>query len=107
MHEVNFSSVGEKFILFPDLYTALEKHLQDYLGILSTIMAFMCNVLAFFVFLYAWIIYKIKQIANVLTRETQKINFVFMLDPRSRFSEAQMAGLFKSHGNSLMTHLCL
>lgn len=81
--------------------------MQDYLGILSKIMAFMCNVIAFVVFLYAWIIYKMRQIANMLTRETQKINFVFMLDPRSRFSKAQMAGLFKSHGNSLMTHLCL
>lgn len=77
MHNVNIRSIGEKFILFPDLYTALEKHLQDYLGILSTIMAFMYNVIAFVVFLYAWIIYKTRQIANVLTRETQKNQFCF------------------------------
>lgn len=79
MHKVNCTSVREKFILFPDLYTALEKHLQDCRGILSTIMAFMYNVIAFVLFLYAWIIYKIRHIANVLTRETQKNPFVFML----------------------------
>lgn len=67
----------------------------------------MCNVIAFVVFLYTWIIYKIRQVANVLTRETQKIHFVLMLDPRSRFSKTEMAVLFKSHGNSLMTPLCL
>lgn len=69
MHKANFTSVTAKFIIFPDLYTAWKK--KNYLGILSTtIMAFMCNVIAFFVFLYAWIIYKIRQIVNVLTRET-------------------------------------